>query len=146
MTLVSERGTSNSTESLNHSFKLAVRQLWRSPGYSCTVLFTQALAIGANAAIFSVVNALSFWEIFHTLMRTASGPSTPGPQGRNPVTESETLMVSSGSFCATGAAQSRMCPKRPTELSASSLASWTSFYSVRSARIGSVAEALRAGR
>lgn len=110
MTLVSERGTSNSTESLNHFFKLAVRQLWRSPGYSCTVLFTQALAIGANAAIFS--STLSFWEIFHTLMRTASGPSTPGPQGRNPVTESETFMASSGSFCATGDARKPYVPEK----------------------------------
>ena len=45
-------------ERLNHFFKLALRQLWRNPGYSFTVLFTLALAIGANSAIFSVVNAL----------------------------------------------------------------------------------------
>jgi predicted permease len=45
-------------ERLNHFLKLTIRQLLRSPGYSLTVLFTLALAIGANTAIFSVVSAL----------------------------------------------------------------------------------------
>ena len=43
---------------MNRFFKLAVRQFRRSPGYSFTVLFTLALAIGANTAIFFVVDAL----------------------------------------------------------------------------------------
>ena len=38
--------------------KFAVRQLWRNPGFSITVIFTLALSIGANTAIFSIVNAL----------------------------------------------------------------------------------------
>ena len=38
--------------------RLAFRQLWKSPGFSLTVLITLALSIGANTAIFSILNAL----------------------------------------------------------------------------------------
>ena len=38
--------------------KFAVRQLFRNPGFTVTVIFTLALSIGANTAIFSIVNAL----------------------------------------------------------------------------------------
>jgi predicted lysophospholipase L1 biosynthesis ABC-type transport system permease subunit len=43
---------------LGQNLKFAIRQLSRNPGFTVTVVFTLALSIGANTAIFSVVDAL----------------------------------------------------------------------------------------
>src|ERR1700731_3790733 len=43
---------------VGQNLKFAVVQLWRNPGFTVTVILTLALSIGANSAIFSVVNAL----------------------------------------------------------------------------------------
>ena len=45
-------------DSLGQNLKFAVRQLLRNPGFTVTVILTLALSIGANTAIFSIVNAL----------------------------------------------------------------------------------------
>jgi predicted permease len=45
-------------DALGQNLKFAARQLWRNPGFTVTVILTLALSIGANTAIFSIVNAL----------------------------------------------------------------------------------------
>ena len=43
---------------LAQNLRLAVRQFKHNPAFTATVIFTLALSIGANTAVFSVTNAL----------------------------------------------------------------------------------------
>src|SRR2546426_10593533 len=45
-------------DELERECQYAARQLWRNPGFTGTVVLNLALAIGANSAICSLVNAL----------------------------------------------------------------------------------------
>lgn len=43
---------------MTSDIKLALRSLWKNPGFAAVALLTIALGVGANTAVFSVVNAL----------------------------------------------------------------------------------------
>ncbi|MGA7313504.1 MAG: ABC transporter permease [Silvibacterium sp.] len=53
-------------DALRQNLKFAARQLGRNPGFTATVIVTLALSIGANTAIFSIVNALIIKELPYT--------------------------------------------------------------------------------
>ncbi|MGZ4732912.1 MAG: ABC transporter permease [Terriglobales bacterium] len=69
--------------SFGRNLRLALRQLARNPGFAATVIVTLALSIGANTAIFSVVNALMLKSLPYpqpdrigTLFQREQGPNT----------------------------------------------------------------------
>src|ERR1035438_10348922 len=48
----------NLVESMGNDLRYAVRTLFRSPGFTVVIVLTLALAIGANSAIFSVIQGV----------------------------------------------------------------------------------------
>jgi predicted permease len=69
-------------DTFRQNLRFAVRQLKRNPGFTLTVIVTLALSIGANTAIFSIVNALMLRSLPYpqpdrigTLFQRVQGPN-----------------------------------------------------------------------
>jgi macrolide transport system ATP-binding/permease protein len=73
--------------SFTPNLRQALRQLARNPGFTATVILTLALSIGANTAIFSIVNALMLKSLPYpqpdrigTLFQRTQGPNPADEQ------------------------------------------------------------------
>src|SRR5436190_7621100 len=95
-------------ESLLHDLRYAVRTLLRTPGWTAMALLTPALGTGANAAVFSFVDALLFKPApgIHPerpLIGVYTSDFSSGPYGSSSYPDYLSLKSSTSAFAALAA-------------------------------------------
>jgi len=87
---VREQRLGDSLHSWITDFRFGARQLYKNPGFTLTVVLTLALSVGANTAIFSLVNALllkslpyAHPERMGTIYTNIIGPSAASDERHN---------------------------------------------------------------
>jgi putative ABC transport system permease protein len=64
---------------LADDLKFGWRQLIKAPGFSLTAILTLGLAIGANTAVFSLVDAVLLKPLIRARARRSSAVTCPSP-------------------------------------------------------------------
>jgi hypothetical protein len=105
---------------LTHDLRLAVRSLSRRPGFTSMAVLILALGIGANTAIFSIVNAvllrpLPYGEADRLVMVFADGTAR-GTNARSAVTAGSFLDWREGARSFSGLAAFRNESRRLTSV------------------------------
>ncbi len=97
---VRERRAGSGAERVWYDARYAVRQFWRNPGFTITVIVTLALSIGVNTAIFSIVNVLMLKSLPYSRPERMGAIFT---RITGPIAPKRGIMstASSGSCCAT---------------------------------------------